>query len=319
MNKVVEFHLESRAIREVEFSGFRMSEDPSAIYWINLDKADAETTRRVLGELGVGEEETHLLVDPDALPGMYEGESHLLVLLEYWNPVHGHEKDPVKYGFFMTERFVATVSPEMVPSLKHLDQTYRREFRFAKSTGFMLFLILDYHVDDFVDMLRPLDTQCEHIDERIFERFEPDINKSILELKRRVLLFKRVTIYTRDILMRLSGRRIPVVSEACRQSLADVFNHASVLVQSLESLRDMVSSSLDSYMSVLAQRLNEIMKVLTLFSLAILPMTLVAGIYGMNFDTIPELHWPFGYLWALALMMGAGGLFIVFFKRKGWV
>lgn len=319
--KVVEFDLSTRAIADIDPKAWGgPSSESQKIYWIHLDRKEPESIRRVAALAKLDEAALAAVLTPAGLPGMVEGEDDLTLHLEWWTPSFGAEgRDPEKFALYMTSRFVITAAAAEIPPIAEFDRTHRREFRFAQTTGFMLFLILDDLVDRFVTMLGPLDLESEKISDRIHGEFDAKINREILYLKHRVLVMKRVVTATRDILMRLSGRRIPVVSEPCRESLQAIFDHSSVLVASVDSLHDMIASALDSYMSVLAQRMNETMKVLTVFSAIVMPMTLVAGIYGMNFDQMPELRHPLGYPAALSSMAIVGVGLWIFFRRKKWI
>jgi magnesium transporter len=320
--RAIRFDLDSREIAEIDPSHPAVEPDrPRVVYWFHFRRSPTEDPSEKLTALGIDESTVRQLSQPALIPGMIEGDADLLLNLEYWEAVFppSPEFDPVKFTLFMTERYIVTLVDAEIPAVTEFNRTYRREFRFAQSTGFALFLILDHLVDHFVTTLGPMDLRCEQLADRIHSSFDSQLNREILDLKHKILVMKRVVTATRDILMRISGRRIPVITEACRSSLQDIYDHAHVLVSSIESLHEMTASTLDSYMSVLAQRLNETMKVLTVFSAVIMPMTLVAGIYGMNFDFMPELDWQYGYLWALFLMFGSGLLLVYFFRRRRWI
>ncbi len=281
--------------------------------------------------------------NPDSSRQITEDADSIALVLEYWNPGSGAIDDPdatlgtnaqsrpalspgetpasrpvAKLSFFLSERFFVSYSPEPVRCLAKVNRIYDRNVRFAQSIGFLLFLVFDQVVQDYVGMLQPLENESEAIDNRIFEESTETINEDILRLKRRTLRYKRVVSAVRDLLMHVSARKIPVITEAGRGSLVQVYHHAQVLVTSIEGLREMINSSLDSYRSLQGQKLNETMKVLTLFASIIMPMTLIAGIYGMNFQNMPELAWPLGYFMALGVMAMTGLGLLLFFRARGW-
>ena len=322
MPTAVEFNLGTREIREIPLQGLALeAEDPQRIYWIDADRRDPEALARLVERLAPGEEERRQLcgeVPMPGLPGLIERADSLTLTLESWRGVPG-EGRPDRFTLHLTRRYCLTLSSGPVRPLEELREIHRREFQYAQSPGFLLFLLLDSLVEDLARATGPIDVQCEAIGERIYGSFDPEVNQEILALKRRLLALKRSASHLRDDLMRLSGRRIPVITEAGRQSLGDVFHHAQALTASLDSQRELASSLLDSYMSVQAQRLNETMKVLTIFASIVLPMTLVAGLYGMNFVHMPETGWRYGYYWAIGLMLVAGLSVLLFFRRRGWV
>ena len=317
--RAVCFDLGARDVATLDPVDVRLDGRVDQVFWIHLDGSDPQQEQQVFDALGVPQDLREEWNDPSALPGMIERDDSITLRLRWWSPSSGADgDDPVHLYLHMTERYCLTLARAPVPCIEEFARTCRRDFEFAKSVGFILFLILDALVDDMAHQLPGLHDESESIDEAIFEHFEPGLNARILSLKRRVLKQKRIAIVTRDVLMRLSGRRIRVVSELCRLSLGNVYDHAQVLVTSLDSIRDMISSTQDGYMSLLSQRTNETMRVLTIFASFILPMSLIAGIYGMNFRFMPELDFKYGYFVVLGLMLAFALILAAYFRRKGW-
>ncbi|MEZ6194569.1 MAG: magnesium transporter CorA family protein [Planctomycetota bacterium] len=316
MAKAVEFNLATREFGVIPFEDIPPDGPKEVIYWIHLD-IDETFPERII-ELGAPPDEVAKFVDGEVQPQMSEEEGGLFIALPYWAPGRGEDRND-RLVIFLTDRFCLTACASPLPCISEFDHSYRLEFRYAASPGFILFLVLEFLIEDFGSMVSQLDVECERIDERIHGGVEPQLNRDILALKRRVLVFKRVVGHTRSIVSRIAGRRIGVVTDACRESMGEVSGQAQAVLTSADSLRDMLDSSFDSYRSELAQRLNEIMKVLTMVSLAMLPMTLIAGIYGMNFQSMPELGWAMGYPMAIGLMVASGVTLLYFFKRRGWL
>lgn len=305
---VVSFDLDSGEIKEPLFSSFRIHEaNPREIYWIHVSALDSEFPP-ILRDLGITEETWRKWKSPDPLPEVTETEDSLTLILHL----------PDRLILHLTSRYCLTVVNGRIPALERFAATYRREFRFAETPGFVLFLILDYLVDDFTHGMRRIEERSEAIDEKIEREFSEGMNQSILDLKREIITFKHFVSSLRDALMRISAKKIPVVSEHCRQSLGDVYQHAQALLNQLDSLRELAHNSLEAYNTAISLRMNKTMKVLTLFTAIVLPMSLIAGIYGMNFDRMPELGWRYGYPWALAFMAASGVGLLVLFKKKGW-
>jgi magnesium/cobalt transport protein CorA len=317
--QAVAFDLSSRAIRETALVTFQVdSKNPNEIYWIHLNDLSGKNLHGIALSLGLPEDLVTELQNPESLPDVTEREDSLTLVVHYWeSSPKGQPLDPSRLILHLTDRYCLTAAEESIPALERFSSVYRREFRFAETPGFVLFLILDQLVDDFTRSLRLLEQRSESIDDEIQNRFSEGLNQRILDLKREVITLKSFASSLSDTLMRISGRKIPVISENCRKSLADVYNHAHVLVNQLDSLRELVHNSLEAYNTVLALRMNRAMKVLTIFASIILPMSLIASIYGMNFEWMPELKWRYGYLLSL-LLMGCGGALLLFlFKRKG--
>ncbi len=345
MSKIVEFDLQNRETRELSLEVF-LRDGPHAdmAYWADLNGSSLEELSTVAEPCRIPDRVLRRWQDPDSSRQITEDPDSIALMLEYWSPAGKHDTvDPdstlgwgarrpdleqgeeapasqptVKVSLFLSDRFFVSYSPEWVPCLAKVDRVYERNVRFAQSIGFLLFLVLDQVVQDYVGMLPPLENESEAIDNRIFEESTEHINEDILRLKRRTLRYKRVVSAARDLLMHVSGRKIPVITEAGRGSLVQVYHHAQVLMTSIEGLREMINSSLDSYRSLQCQKLNKTMKVLTLFASIMMPMTLIAGIYGMNFQNMPELAWPLGYFMALGVMGLTGAVLLLFFRARGW-
>src|SRR5439155_12631647 len=141
----------------------------------------------------------------------------------------------------------------------------------------------------------------------------------IFRLKKDLLVFRRTVAPLRDVLDVMQRRTIDVVTGALEPYYRDVYDHVLRATDYVDNIRDLLSSALEAYLSVVSNRLNEVMKVLTSWAAIILVPTLIAGIYGMNFVHMPELRWRYGYVFALVLMLGSGLLLYRMFKRRGWL
>jgi magnesium transporter len=317
--RTISFNLITREIKELEIKS-ELDPNPDLIYWIHLNSFNIEKIESYISNLTLAGELKKDLENIDSLPIERHDETSLSLVVQYCEPniENVNQLEPARLLIFLTEKYCLTIAEEEIPALDNFAATYKREFRFAKTSGFMLFLILDNLVDDYAEMVAKLDNISEEIDLSIQKNFNKELNYIILDFKRTLVIFKRVVASTRDILMRISGRRIIVISESCRSSLVDIYNHSQAVVVELDMLRELAANSLDAYNTALSQKMNETVKVLTIFSSIILPMSLVAGIYGMNFKHMPELEWRYGYEFAI-LFMGFCALgLLYFFKKKEW-
>lgn len=322
-SQCVRFDLDSHEIRECPFEALPSEladERGKTVYWIHLNSFNVEELAQKNAGLPLPDDLIHHLRKPDSLPEVIETEDSLTISFHYWRPSAEGEEPmaPRRIVLHLTNRYCLTLASESIPALERFATTYRREFRFAKTSGFILFLIMDYLVDDYIKMRHPLDHVSEVIDDRIQSHFSEQLNRRILHLKRQIITFKNHVAALTDILMQISGRHIPVISESCEQSLEELCLHAQSLLNRIESLRELTNNSLEAYNAVLAQKMNGHMKVLTLFSAIILPMSLIASVYGMNFQIMPELNWRYGYLFALGLMVLCGVGLMLLFKKKKW-
>jgi magnesium transporter len=134
------------------------------------------------------------------------------------------------------------------------------------------------------------------------------------------MIFSRKQVWpVRELLSGLTKSDSPLIQESTGIYFTDVYDHAVQVIDTIESFRDMLSSMLDLYLSTISNRMNEVMKMLTIIATIFIPLTFIAGIYGMNFDFMPELHWRWGYFAVWGLMLAVALVLLVYFKRKRWL
>jgi len=190
-----------------------------------------------------------------------------------------------------------------------------------RGSAFLLHQILDQVVDYYSPVLDDFDQRIDELEETIFTLKEPnnEILVQIMDLKRSVLRLRRISNKQMDIMLRMSRGEFHLIPEEMRPFYRDVYDHIVRVTDLAESYRDLISGSLEAYLSVVSNRMNEIMKVLTIFSAIMLPLTFIAGVYGMNFDNMPELHSRYGYFGALIVMIAIAVGMLIFFWRRGWL
>jgi magnesium transporter len=189
----------------------------------------------------------------------------------------------------------------------------------AEGIGFLLYLILDEIVDGYLLVVDRFEDLSDDVEDRVFqEEGESDVQETIFRLKREVVRFRRIAMPVREV-VDLLNEAAGVVTPALRPYYRDVLDHVIRATELIDNIRDLLTSALESLLARVSNRLNDVMKQLTAWAGIILVPTLIAGIYGMNFEHMPELSWAFGYPLALGTMLAAGGLLYVMFRRRGWL
>ena len=148
---------------------------------------------------------------------------------------------------------------------------------------------------------------------------EPGILPAIYNLKRDMLFLRKSVWPLREAISRMQRMDSHLISETTRIYLRDVYDHTIQVIENIETFRDMSASLLETYLSSLSNKLNEVIKLLTIISTIFIPLTFLSGLYGMNFTHMPELSWRFGYGYALALMVTVCVLLYRAFRRSGWL
>ncbi len=179
--------------------------------------------------------------------------------------------------------------------------------------------LLDALVDDMLPVIDSLSEMSVDVQSRILQRPQPDALTAIMALKRSALRVARTATFEEEVLDRLSRGDFPYVSQKMRIYYRDVYDHVVRIVTLANHLREMTDSAITSYLSAMSNRINDVMRLLSLVAAIILPLTLVTGIYGMNFDNMPELRWRYGYFVVLGLMGTVSLGLLAYFKKRGWV
>ncbi len=180
-------------------------------------------------------------------------------------------------------------------------------------------LILDGMVDEYAPVVERIADRLDALEARLFRRPTPDVLVRLLRLKRRVSFLRKTLVLEREVLARLTRGEFALIEPREIAYYRNVYDHLVRYTELTESAREMVTDLMQTHLSAVSNRLNEIMKVLTMISTIVLPMNLIAGIYGMNFKHMPELEWEWGYPFALGLMALTGVGALALFRWKRWL
>lgn len=184
---------------------------------------------------------------------------------------------------------------------------------------YLAYALLDVIVDHYFVVLETLGTWAEDLEDAILETPEEETQEKVNALRRDLIFMRRRAWPVRDLLYQLTRLDSPLWDESTGPFIHDTYDHAQQVADHIEALRDTTSGLMDLYMSALSHRMNEIMKVLTIIGTIFIPLTFVAGIYGMNFEYMPELGWDSGYFIALGVMAGIALGTLAYFRHVDWI
>jgi magnesium transporter len=228
----------------------------------------------------------------------------------------------VELDGYLGRNFVVTYHHERFPSIDKVKQSIRSSPVICqRGAPFLLHQIIDSIVDDYLPVMDDFDERISALEDDIFSLSRPnkEILEEILSLKRSLLRLKRITSKQLDVLYRISHGQFQLISGQVLPFYRDIYDHLVRVSDLAESYRDLISGSLEAYLSVVSNRLNEIMKVLTIFSAIMLPLTFIVGVYGMNFEYMPELHSRYGYYVVWTIMVAIVFGMLIYFWRRGWL
>jgi magnesium transporter len=191
------------------------------------------------------------------------------------------------------------------------------------TVGFLLYVILDELVDGYFSRNDEVEDELEDIENRIFSADGPIdervIQQDLFDVRRRLVVYRRLAMPTRDVLAALLRREVEWIDENAIIHLQDVFDHVLRAIDMVDNHRELMGNAVDAHLAIISNHQNRVMKRMTSWGAILLGSTLVAGIYGMNFDHMPELHWKYGYLVALGIMACITVTGYVWFKAKDWL
>jgi magnesium transporter len=188
-----------------------------------------------------------------------------------------------------------------------------------RTATYLAYALIDAAVDNYFPLVEQIGDQVEELESRVLSEGQDDVVGEIYNIKRDLLVLRRTIWPTRDMLSSLLREESPLIDGLTRIYLRDAADHATQLLELVETYRELAGGLLDTHFTMLSNRMNDIMKVLTIFAAIFIPLTFLAGIYGMNFEHMPELSWPYAYPTLLFVMAAAGAGMLVFFRRKGWL
>lgn len=229
-------------------------------------------------------------------------------------------------SLFLGERFVVSIHDGPQDVFEPVRQRIRSTSRIRRQgADYLLYALLDTIVDCGFPLLDDLGDELEALEDEIVQDPERDARNKLHYAKRELVVMRRAWWPQREVIATLMRDEAPFVREGTRVYLRDCHDHSVAIIDLMENYREMTSSLLDVYLSAVSQRMNNVMKALTIVATIFLPLTFITGLYGMNFDTgvsrwnMPELHWRFGYVYVLLLMLGIVAGMLWFFRRRGWL
>lgn len=316
----IEFDLSTPAFKKIELDDLVLQEtEPHKVYWIHVNLAAPSDLARIAKKINLPNHILEWCRAENILPKFLEDDDEVSIRIETVTNTEITSPDQEIFDdlvIYLTEHYCFTAARTPLPALLALMDHFPKSLKYAKTSCFILFLIFDEIINDYSKVLLYFEIAAEDFDGSMLQE-ESAYNK-VMELKKRLMTTKRNAVAIRHMLMQTSARKISVISDECRTSLEQLFNHMQVVVNEADAIHDLQNGLLDQLHNALIQKMNQTMMVLTAFASIFLPLTFIAGVYGMNFKWMPELQWHYGYFWALGLMSMCGFGLLWIFKRRKW-
>jgi magnesium transporter len=307
---IVEMDFKSKQHRKLSLSEITASMDAGKFVWIDVDIAQSEEARKLVASLNLCAPEIvedAMSREPATQIARYDDYIHLVLS---GCRLVGHKFDLERVDAMIGERYLLTLHKGSPVFLEAVRKSYATDFiRFAQSPSFLLYELWDHLIDNYLAVHKKFEERVEQVQAQLVGDVDDRVFGEASELGSDLLHLRKVVLPARAVLADLSTRKSPFVSEATQPYLGNMVGTIERVLQDVLVDRDILAGSLNNYMSLVAHKTNQVMSKLTVVSIIFLPLTFLCGVYGMNFDLIPELHWKHGYFgfWAIAFLL-VGGL-----------
>jgi magnesium transporter len=261
------------------------------------------------------------IANTDQRPKLEDYESYLFLVLKMLTAGERGEILVEQVSFVLGRNFVLSFQENGSDVFHSVRERLRGgKGRLRQNTAdYLLYTLVDAVVDQYFSVLELLGEKIELLQERVVADPQPDTLKDIHGLKRQLLFIRRAVWPLREAMNNLSRADGPFLHEPIKLFFRDVYDHVIQIVDTIETLREIVAASLDIYLSSVSYRLNAVMRVLTVITTIFMPLSFIAGIYGMNFEHMPELKWPWGYPLVLGVMGVVAAAMLAGFRRRKWL
>jgi magnesium transporter len=297
--------------------------DKPTVTWINIDGLhEVDLIEKLGGHFGLHPLLLEDILNTEQRPKLEDSENYIFFVLKMISP--GGEDDNIK-----TEQVSVVLGSNFVISFQERegDVFDAVRDRLRKSRGrirkvgadYLAYALLDAIVDNYFAVLENVGEKIEDTENQLTTNPGTQTLQLIRKLKNEMIFLRKSIWPLRELISGFQRLETSLVQRSTGVYIRDVYDHTIQVIDTIESYRDMISGMLDIYLSSISNKMNEVMKVLTIFASIFIPLTFIAGIYGMNFQNMPELSWQWGYFGALGFMVLVGIALVLYFKRKKWL
>ena len=303
-----------------ECTAFR---DKPGVTWINVDGVhQVEVVERIGECFGLHPLVMEDILNTDQRPKMEDLGDYIYIVLKMLD--YNEKRDEI-----VGEQVSLVLGPTFVLSFQEKEgdvfDPIRERIRTGKGriramgADYLAYTLLDSIIDNYFAILERLGERIELLEERVVTRPTPRTLQTIQTLKREMIFLRKSVWPLREVVASLERGDSPLIKESTRVYLRDVYDHTIQVIDAVETFRDMLSGMLDIYLSSVSNRLNRVMEVLTVIATIFMPLTFLVGVYGMNFQYMPELGWRWAYPAVWLVMLAIAATMLILFRRNRWL
>jgi len=291
------------------------------IVWINVDGLDAKLIEDIGGIYDLHPLILEDILNTDQRPKTEDLGNYIYIVLKNFHNQDNVNSPSEQVSIILGEKFILTFKEKETSLFDPIRERLRGNKGRIRKTGpdNLAHALIDNVVDNYFFVLEELEERIEYLEDELVRQTTPVNLQAIHSLKRELILLRKTLWPLREAISTLERSDSGLITASTHIYFKDIFDHIIAIIDTVDTYREMLSGMLDIYLSTVSNRLNEVMKVLTIIATIFMPLTFLAGVYGMNFKYMPELEWRFGYFGILGIMIGVALLMIKYFKNKKWL
>jgi len=313
--------LQEKELKTIE-ECFPCKDEPT-ISWINIDGLhDIETIEKVGGHFGIHPLVLEDIVNTGQRPKAEDFDDYVYIVLKMlYYDAKEKEVRAEQFSLILGSNFLISFQERVGDVFEMVRERIRKGKGHIRKAGadYLAYALMDAIVDQYFIIMEIFGDKMEALEEELVENPTGRTLETIHTMKREMIYFRKQVWPLREVVGGLVRGEFSLISESTAVYLRDVYDHTIQVIDTVESLRDVLGGMLDLYLSTISNRMNEVMKVLTIIATIFIPLTFVAGIYGMNFKYMPELEWHWGYYMIWGVMAVVVVTMVVYFKRRAWL
>lgn len=296
--------------------------DDQYVNWINIDGLhDTDSIEKVRDRFDISALSMEDILNTDHRPRFIEEENHIIVIMKsfYWNEEEeAHRSEQI--SFILGQNYLITLQERIGDHFEPVRNRIRTKTGkiSKKENDYLMYSLMDTLVDSYLTLIENIGDKIEQLEDQIINRSDEKIMNEIYRYKNELRMIRKNVWPIREVILPLSNSTSDLIHETTRAYIKDMDNLSIQVTESIDLYFNLVSDQLNLYQTNISNGVNEVMKVLTIFASIFIPLTFITGVYGTNFDFIPELklHWGYFMMWGVMLIMVI--FMIIYFRRKKW-
>lgn len=310
-----------KTVKKVE-ECFPFKKKPT-VTWINIDGVhDTEVIEKIGKHFGIHPLVLEDIVNTGQRPKVENLDDYIFIVLKMLDyDEKGMEIKSEQVSLILGSNFVISFQEREGDVFDPIRKRVRNgKGRVRKmGTDYLTYALMDTVIDNYFLILERLGESLESLEEKLITNPEPETLQTIHKMKRETIFLRKSVWPLREVISGLERSESSLIKKVTKIYIRDVYDHTIQVIDTVETFRDLVSGMLDTYLSSVSNKMNEVMKVLTIIATIFIPLTFIAGIYGMNFEYMPELGWVWGYFSVWFIMVVIALSMVFYFKRKMWL